>query len=219
MTPKLTLFGLARSVYTRIARMTLEVKALPYALNEVEIFGPEGVPADHLLRHPFGRIPVLDHGSFRLYETQAICRYLDESFPGVALQPSSAPARARVAQVAGLLDAYAYRPMVWGVFVPRVRAARGGGPADESAIRAALPAVERALDALAALQDGARYLVGDALTLADLHAYPMLRYLDLAPEGRAAIATRPALARWLAMMQASAVAVGTRTEYESADGG
>ena len=32
---------------------------------------------DHMARHPFGRIPVLDHGDFRLYETQAILRYLD----------------------------------------------------------------------------------------------------------------------------------------------
>src|SRR5690349_18185435 len=31
----------------------------------------------HILLHPFGRIPVLEHDGFMLYETQAIMRYLD----------------------------------------------------------------------------------------------------------------------------------------------
>src|SRR5262245_28510480 len=109
MPPIVVLHGLTRSVYTRVARMTLETKAVPYLLNQVEIFGPQGGPREHLERHPFGRIPVLVHGSFQLYETHAICRYVDEGFSGAALQPSAAPARARMAQLIGLLDSYAYR--------------------------------------------------------------------------------------------------------------
>ena len=113
-----TLFGLERSVYTRIARLALEEKGIPYSLHEVEIFGPNGVPAEHLLRHPFGRIPVLQHGAFALYETAAITRYIDEAFPGPLLQPREPETRARMNQIIGVLDSYAYRPMVWGVFVP-----------------------------------------------------------------------------------------------------
>lgn len=114
---KLMLYGLSRSVYTRIARLALEEKGVDYCLEEVEIFGPQGVPNDHLLRHPFGRIPVLKHRDFLLYETAAITRYVDESFPGLPLQPAEVLARARMAQIIGILDSYAYRPMVWGVFV------------------------------------------------------------------------------------------------------
>jgi glutathione S-transferase len=29
----------------------------------------------HLARHPFGRVPIIEHGGFRLFETQAILRY------------------------------------------------------------------------------------------------------------------------------------------------
>lgn len=89
------LFGLERSVYTRIARLALEEKEVLYSLHEVEIFGPGGAPQQHFERHPFGRIPVLQHGDFSLYETGAITRYVDESFPGPALQPASRPAAAR----------------------------------------------------------------------------------------------------------------------------
>jgi glutathione S-transferase len=208
------LYGLPRSVYTRIARLALEEKAIPYRLEEVEIFGPGGVPPEHLGRHPFGRIPVFAHGGFQLYETLAICRYIDEAFSGPGLQPSSPALRARMMQVAGLLDAYAYRPMVWGVFVQRVRVPLRGGVPDEEVIRASLPAVEKSLDAIAAIQADAPFLAGDRLTLADLHAYPMLRYLSLAPEGASAIAARPSIAGWLRAFGERDSAARTRTEYE-----
>ena len=54
------LYGLSRSVYTRIARLALEEKGVRYTLEEVEIFGADGVPEEYLARQPFGRIPVLD---------------------------------------------------------------------------------------------------------------------------------------------------------------
>jgi glutathione S-transferase len=208
------LFGLPRSVYTRIVRLALEEKAVPYRLEEVEIFGPDGVPAEHLDRHPFGRIPVFVHDGFQLYETQAISRYIDEVFPGPSLQPSSPAMRARMMQVVGLLDSYAYRPMVWGVFVQRVRIALRGGVADEELIRTSLPSVEKSLDAIAALQANAPFLTGDTFTLADIHAYPMLKYLSLAPEGASAIVARPSIARWLDAFGRRASAARTKTEYE-----
>lgn len=107
------LFGLERRVYTRIVRLALEEKGVPYSLQEVEIFGPGGVPDSHLGRHPFGRIPALQHGAFVIYETSAIGRYIDEAFQGNSLQPPEVQQRARMNQFISVLDSYAYRPMVW----------------------------------------------------------------------------------------------------------
>lgn len=137
------LYGLARSVYTRIARLALAEKDVGHAFEEVEIFGPGGVPPEHLQRHPFGRIPVLAHDSLVVHETAAITRYVDEAFPGPALQPADARGRARMNQAIGLLDAYAYRPMVWGVFVERVVAPREGRAPDEATVGNALPVIDR----------------------------------------------------------------------------
>jgi glutathione S-transferase len=215
MSSPLVLFGLRRSVYTRVARLALETKAVPYRLEEVEVFGPQGVPAEHIRRHPFGRVPVLAHGSFQLYETHAICRYVDEAFTGIALQPPTPAGRARMAQVVGLLDSYAYRPMVWGVFVQRVRVPLRGGVADEPVVSQAMLEVEKSLDALASLKGSSRFLVGDDLTLADLHGYPMIKYLALSPEGSAALSARPSLASWLQELDLAPSAIATRTEYES----
>ena len=208
------LFGLERSVYTRVARLALEEKGVEYALHEVEIFGAEGVPREHLRRHPFGRIPVLQHGAFMLYETTAITRYVDEAFPGPALQPESPTQRARMNQVIGVLDAYAYRPMVWGVFVERVRVPSSGGTSDEALIAASLKSAATCLDALEHLLGQLPYLAGTTLSLADLHAFPMLRYFCIAPEGNALLRDHPGLLRWYSAMHDRGSVARTRTRYE-----
>ena len=41
----------------------------------------------HLSRHPFGKMPVLEHDDFALYETQAILRYLERAIPSPPLIP------------------------------------------------------------------------------------------------------------------------------------
>lgn len=208
------LFGLERSVYTRIARLALEEKGVPYSLQEVEIFGPEGVPGDHLKRQPFGRIPVLQHGSFAIYETSAISRYVDDAFRGAPLRPSGVEQRARMNQVIGILDSYAYHPMVWGVFVQRVSVPLEGGLPDESLIATSLEAACISLTALEALMGEAGFLAGESVSLADLHAFPMLRYFCLAPEGLAALERHEHLYHWYQAMLARPSVTGTTTSYE-----
>lgn len=209
------LFGLQRSVYTRIARLALHEKGVDHVLEEVEIFGPGGVPPEHRLRHPFGRIPVLQHGSLMLYETAAICRYVDEAFDGPPLQSADAARRARMAQVIGVLDSYAYRPMVWGVFVQRLRVPASGGVANEAEIASSLAFSAHCLSVLQGFLGSGEYLAGSAISLADLHAYPMLLYLSLAPEGRELLAQHAPLSAWLARMSSRRSVADTRSPCES----
>jgi glutathione S-transferase len=214
--PAVELFGLERSIYTRIARLALEEKGVAYTLHEVEIFGPSGVPEAHRLRHPFGRIPVLRHGDFELYETAAITRYVDEAFDGPALQPSEPAQRARMNQLIGLLDAYAYQPMVWGVFVQRVRRPLQGEAADEAKIAQSIEQSRTCLQAVIRLAAFEPFLVSRSISLADLHAAPMLRYLSLAPEGKALLDQHHALTTWLQSMLARPSLLRTATRYEVA---
>jgi len=209
------LYGLSRSVYTRIARLALEEKGVEYALEEVEIFGPAGAPPAHLERHPFGRIPVLEHAGFVLYETGAVTRYIDEAFPGPALQPADAAARARMNQVIGIVDAYAYRPMIWGVFVNRVSIPREGRVADEVAISSALPRIRTALRALEGVLGAQPFLAGEQLSLADLHVAPVLLYFQLTVEGRRMMAEHPRLEAWLAGMKERHSVQTTKSIYET----
>jgi glutathione S-transferase len=159
------------------------------------VFASGGPPPSYRERHPFGRIPAFEHDGFRLYESGAIARYVDEAFAGPALQPREPKARARMNQVIGILDNYAYRTMVWDIFVERVRVPARGQRPDEQKIAAALPLAERCLAAIAALVEGP-YLVGPSPTLADFHAAPMFAYFRIAPEGAAMLLRHAGIRAW-----------------------
>lgn len=209
-----TLFGAAYSVYTRIARLTLAEKGVDYQFDEVDVFAPGGAPAVHLARHPFGKIPAFEHGELPLYETAAICRYVDEAFDGPALQPATPAGRATMAQAIGICDSYLYRAGVWDIFVERLRVPQRGGISDEAKIAAAIPTVRKALSELARLSAGRMFIAGSALSLADLHAYPMLTLLRLAPEGLDLVRQAPAIEAWHQRIAARASSVKTRFAIE-----
>jgi len=176
------LYGAAWSVYVRIVRLALEEKQIKYDLVEVDVFAETGVPKEHLTRHPFGRIPAFEHGEFHLYETGAIVRYIDDVFPGCKLQPTDPRARAKVNQIVGILDAYAYRTLVWDIYVERVVSPREGRSADERKIAAALPRAAVCLSELNRLSDDKEFLIGGDVTFADLYTAPMFACFMQAPE-------------------------------------
>jgi glutathione S-transferase len=149
---------------------------------EVDVFAEAGVPQDHLNRHPFGRIPAFEHGNFHLYETGAIVRYIDDAFPGCKLHPTEPKARAKVNQIVGILDAYAYQTLVWDIYVERVVAARDGRLANEQKVAAALPRATVCLSELNRLMDDQGFLIGGSVTFADLYAAPIFACFMQAPE-------------------------------------
>jgi glutathione S-transferase len=198
------LHGYHYSVYRRIARLALEEKGIAYGHVEVNPFS--ALPAGYLALHPFGRVPTLVHDGFVLYETAAITRYVDRAFPGPSLQPRGPRELARMDQLIAVADAYGYWPMVRQVFAQRVFRGRAGTPVDKTEIARGLEAAPRvlgALDALAseALESGGRFLVGDRLSLADLHLGAMMAYFTAAPEGLAMLGSYTKLLPWWLALQ------------------
>jgi glutathione S-transferase len=196
------LYGMNYSVYVQIARLALIEKRVEYKQELVSVFQPGGPPAWYLDHHPFKRMPAFEHDGFRLYETAAITRYVDEAFDGPALQPADVRQRARMTQIIGLLDSYGYRPMVWDVYVERIDRPNEGKVADEVLIASGLAKSRTCLGALAELKADGDWLLGAKLTLADLHAAPMFAYFAKTPEGAAMMAEFPPLAKWWERMQA-----------------
>ncbi|GLQ80348.1 glutathione S-transferase [Mesorhizobium huakuii] len=186
------LYGADYSVYVRIARMALEEKGVDYELVPLDIFAADGIPAWYLEHHPFGRIPAFEHDGFRLFETNAIARYVDEAFDGPALQPADARGRARMGQMTGMLDAYGYRAMVWDVAVERLEKAEP----DETLIAGGLSQAETVLKVLTSLKADGPWLLGDQLTLADLHAAPVIGYFVKVSEGQKLLARFTGIQDW-----------------------
>ncbi len=192
---KPVLHGPGFSTYVRTARLALAEKGIDYDLNEFN-FIADGVPADHLARNPFGKVPAFSHGDFEVYETVAIARYIDEAFEGPALQPADAAGRARVTQASAIIDSYAYPSAITGVVIQRVVVPMMGGEADEAVIAEALPKAAQALGVLNAMIGDRAHLVGDALSLADLHLVPVYDYFRQTPDGQGVLADMSGLQRW-----------------------
>jgi glutathione S-transferase len=191
----LVLHGYHYSVYQRVVRLTLAEKGLAYERVEVNPFAPD-LPAAYLALHPFGRVPVLVHDGFAVYETAAITRYIDRVFPEPALQPADPRALARMDQIIGVVDAYGYWPLVRQVFSHAVFGPRLGRPTDKKEIETGLAGAAKALAAFEALAANAAFLVGPALSLADLHLGAMLAYFVQAGEGETLLHQQPRLSAW-----------------------
>jgi glutathione S-transferase len=160
--------------------------------------GPE-----HLALHPFGRVPVLSHGDFVVYETQAILRYIDRVLPTPALTPADAKDAARMDQLLNVNDWYVFQGGGAMIGFQRVVGPRlMGSTPDEAKIAEALPRAKPAMDELArALADKA-FFVGDALSLADVMIGPQIDFLRQTPEWEALAGAHPALAAWGDRMEA-----------------
>lgn len=209
------LFGAPYSAYVRAARLALVEKGVAHDLVEIDIFAEEGPPASYLERQPFRRIPAFEHDGFRLYETGAITRYVDEAFDGPPLMPPAARARARVNQVISIVDSYIYRPLVRDIYVERCLRPTEGRETDEARIAAALPLARTGLAALEELLDPAGpFVAGAAVTLADLHLAPMAAYFTGAKEAAELMRSCPRLTRWWGTMGARPSLAATRSPLE-----
>ena len=191
------IYGPGYSTYARTVRMTLEERGVDYDLVEVDLLTSAASTPEHLARQPFGKVPAFEHDGFALYETDAIIRYINEAFEGgVDLVPGDARSRARMTQVIGILNGYAYPSMIGQIFMQRAVMPMLGETADEAAITAAMPKAETAIAALEQLLDGQPYLAGDRLSLADLLLIPIYDYLSQTPEGQKLLGAAPNLQRW-----------------------
>ncbi len=180
MANELTLYGFDGSTYVRTVRMILAAKGVEYDQVPVNVLAGEPRQAEHLARHPFGKVPVLDHDGLRILETSAIAPYLDEVLPGPSFTPDNAKDRARMRMAIGIVDSYGYDAMI-GVAGYHLFPDFIGGQDDE-ARKEAIETSRRVLTELMKIRGGDAYLVGDKPTLADLYLAPICFYVELTPD-------------------------------------
>jgi glutathione S-transferase len=194
-------YSVPGSPFGRAVLATLEEKAASYRLLPV---GPGTFRSpEHLARHPFGRVPVLEHDGFRLYESQAILRYLDRVLPTPALTPGDSRTAARMDQVMNVNDWYLFQGVANVIGFHRVVGPRLMGlKPDEAAIDAALPQARAVFTELARLLGEQPYFAGHAISLADLLIAPQLAFLAQTPEWSVLGAPHANIVAWLARMEA-----------------
>lgn len=188
-----TVYGLQPSPYVRTVLLALVRKGVPY-----ELVPPDLGSEAHRALHPFGKMPAFQHGGLTLFESHAIARYVDAAFEGPALQPADAAERAVQDAWMSAAQHYLAENVAAGLVAHRVVFPRIGRPSDEARVERARPFAERDLDAVAGrLAGGGPFVMGEALTLADLALAPVISDLRIFELGRELLAARPGLEPWL----------------------
>jgi glutathione S-transferase len=190
------IYGPQFSTYVRTARLALEEKPASYELVDVAMMQGAHKESEFLARNPFGKVPAFSHDGLDLYETDAIIRYIDQAIPGQSLQPTDASARARMNQIIGIVDSFAYPNMITKVVVQRIVTPMLGGTADEAVIKDGLPTADLCLKEIERLMGEGKFLAGDRVSLADLFLAPVYHYFAATPEGQKQLQPRGKLRGW-----------------------
>lgn len=204
----IVVYGVPGSPFVRAVQMGLEEKGAAY---RVQPLGPHETKSEaYLKRHPFGRVPAFEHGDFKLYETQAILRYLDDVFPTPPFVPADPRAAARMNQIIGINDWYLFPKAAAAVVFQRiVGPALLGTTTDEAVVAAAVPMAQTCIAELDRLLGAQRFLAGDQLSIADLILAPQLDFFAVTPEGQKLLEST-GLNAWLARMNARASMIATQ---------
>jgi glutathione S-transferase len=189
-------FGPTFSTYVRTARLALEEKPAPYELVDVPLMQGAHKEEPFLKRNPFGKVPAFEHDGFALYETSAILRYVDRAVPGAKLQPADVKRLARMDQVIGIVDSFAYPSIIGKLVWQRIVTPMIGGTPDDAIVHEALPQIRLCLSELDRLLGEAQWFGGETVSLADLHLAPLLAYMTGTPEGGELLAAQRRLGAW-----------------------
>ncbi len=95
----LKLYGNPLSGHTHRVQLLLSLLNLPFDFIEIDLKEKEQKSPEHLARHPFGQVPVLEDGETSLWDSNAILVYLASKYdPKLQWFPSDALKAAQVQQ-------------------------------------------------------------------------------------------------------------------------
>jgi glutathione S-transferase len=179
--PDFTLWGFDGSTYVRTIKMLFAEKAFTgFHQAPLDVLAGDPKQPEHLERHPFGKIPVLDHGGTRILETSAIARYLNDVLPGPALVPVSPKVRARMDMLIGIVDSYGYGALVGGVVTYHLFPDFVGDK-NEAARKDGIEKGRKVVELAMRTKGSSRFIAGE-LSLADLFLAPIMSFVSLTPD-------------------------------------
>src|SRR3989338_674338 len=153
---------------------TLKEKNLEYELVPIDLSKGEHKSASFLEKQPFGVIPVLDDDGFLIYESRAICRYLEAKHKGqgTELIPTEIKALALFEQGASIETSY-FDPNASGLaFEKLFKGLFGWGQTDEARVKTLTEKLGQHLDVYEKILSKQEFIGGNQFTLADLFHLP-----------------------------------------------
>ncbi len=224
----ITLHQFQVSPFCDKVRRILHWKRLEYRIQEVPLVRAQAIRKIN----PIGKLPCLEHDGAFVADSTDIAYYLEERFPEPPILPSDPAQRALCHVFDDWADESLYfyemrlrftlphnarrwipelvhadpgfLKAIAPYLIPRMlrRLTRQQGVGRKS-VQQVLADVERHVDALANLLGDREWLVGDALSLADLSVFSQIRCIRGAEEGGRIVASRPPLTTWMERVDAA----------------
>ena len=183
----------------RRVRLTAAVLGISLEEHVVDFTKGEHKSPAFLAINPNGAVPTLVDGDFALSESRAIMQYLAAQKPESGLLPRDEKARADVARWQ-FWDAAHWSPALATIAFEKIlKAMMGMGAPDQAKIEENLKNFRRWGAVLNARLDGKSYVVGTALTIADLTLASSLMY---AKQSEIPVAEFPHVEAWFGRVTA-----------------
>lgn len=176
------LYGHPMSTCTRKVLTVLAEKGHKADFVVVDISKGEQKGAEHLARQPFGVVPALDDNGFALFESRAMCRYIDETVSGPKLTPEDAKGRAVMEQWISVEHSYA-TPAMMKVIYETLFNPMFGKPTDEAKLAEGRAATTKVFEVLDKHLAGKDHFTGSQFTIADICYMPYVEYLYAGKQG------------------------------------
>jgi glutathione S-transferase len=185
----------AMSPNVRRVRLTAAVLGTDLEEKKLDFTKGEHKNPEYLALNPNGAVPTLVDGDYVLTESRAIVQYLASKKPESGLLPRDEKARADVLRWQ-FWDASHFSPQLGTfTFEKLIKAMMGMGEPDQRRIEDALTNFRRFAAVLNKRLEGKKYVVDDALTIADLTIASSLMY---AKQTDAPLGEFPNIQAWFA---------------------
>jgi len=202
------------SAYSWRVLLALEHKRLAYDSHLLQLAFQEHKSPQMLAMNPRGRLPVLKHDDYVVFESVAILYYLDRKYPEPPIFGRTPEEAAVIVRVIEEFQSYT-EPHIMGI----CRTLLGGGsnpveepPLSEDGLTDAMHVVAREARTIEMRVSRFDWIVGEDYSAIDMVIFPSIQLLRraLARPGAEDLARRflpieinyPALGRWLARIEA-----------------
>nr|QLP89083.1 glutathione S-transferase 4 [Vitis rotundifolia]QLP89084.1 glutathione S-transferase 4 [Vitis rotundifolia] len=171
-------YGPVRAACPQRVLACLVEKGVEFEVVHVDLDSGEQKRPDFLLRQPFGQVPVVEDGDFRLFESRAIIRYIAAKYAeqGPDLLGKSLEEKAVVDQWLEV-EAHNFNELVYTLVLQLLILPRMGERGDLALAHTCEQKLEKVFDVYEQRLSKSRYLAGDSFTLADLSHLPAIRNL------------------------------------------
>jgi glutathione S-transferase len=183
----------------RRARLTVAVLGIDVEEKLLDFSKGEHKSPEYLALNPNGAVPTLVDGNFVLTESRAIMQYLATKKPESGLLPRDEQSRADVSRWQ-FWDAAHFSPQLGTLaFEKIIKGMMGMGEPDATKIQEALTNFRRFASVLEQRLNGKMFVVGNALTIADLTLAASLMY---AAQTEAPVSEFPNVQSWFSRITA-----------------